>query len=37
MEKKELQQRLLEKYEQTQKNLMSQLQENIAEVISLKD
>ena len=36
-EKKELQQRLLEKYEQTQKNLTNQLEENIAEVSSLKD
>ena len=36
-EKDELQQRLLEKYEQSQQNLMSQLQENNAEVSSLKD
>ena len=36
-EKDELQQRLLEKFEQTQQNLLSQLQEKNAEVSSLKD
>ena len=36
-EKDELQQRLLEKSELTQQNLMSQLQEKNAEVSSLKD
>ena len=36
-EKDELQQILLEKYEQTQENLMSQIQEKNAEVSSLKD
>ena len=37
MEKDDLQQTLLEKYEQTQQHLMSQLQEKNAEVSSLKD